>query len=88
VVGIRHGFEHHNLAIERMNILVILGHPRPGSFNYAMVDTVCNITRLKLNHLVPVMSESLGLDSFSIINRRGFGCSSCHFSPNGPMFEH
>jgi hypothetical protein len=45
-------------------------------------------TRLKLNRLVPVMSESLGLSSFSVITRRGFGCYSCHFGPNGPMFGH
>jgi len=45
-------------------------------------------TRLKLDRLVPVMSESLGLSSFSIITRRGFGCYSCHFGPNGPMFGH
>ena len=45
-------------------------------------------TRLKLDRLVPVMSESLGLSSFSIITRRGFGCYSCHFGPNGPRFGH
>jgi len=44
--------------------------------------------RLKLNRLVPVMSESLGLGSLSIITRRGFDCCSCHFGPNGPMFGH
>jgi hypothetical protein len=45
-------------------------------------------TRLKLNRLVPVMSESLGLSSFSVITRRGFGCYSCHFGPTGPVFGH
>jgi len=45
-------------------------------------------TRLKLNRLVPVMSESLGLNSFSVVTRRGFGCYSCHFGPQGPMFRH
>ncbi len=45
-------------------------------------------TRLKLDRLVPVMSEALGLKSFSIITHRGFGCYSCHLGPNGPMFGH
>jgi hypothetical protein len=45
-------------------------------------------TSLKLNRLVPVMSESLGLRKFSIITRRGFGCYSCHLGPDGPMFVH
>jgi hypothetical protein len=45
-------------------------------------------TRLKLNRLVPVMSEALGLKSFSIITRRGFGCYSCHLGSDGPMFGH
>lgn len=45
-------------------------------------------TRLKLNRLVPVMSESLGLKQFSVITRRGFGCYSCHLGPDGPMFGH
>jgi hypothetical protein len=45
-------------------------------------------TRLKLDRLVPVMSEALGLSSFSIVTQRGFGCYSCHFGPNGPMFGH
>ena len=43
-------------------------------------------TRLKLNRLVPIMSESLGLKKFSLITRRGFGCYSCHLGPDGPMF--
>ena len=43
-------------------------------------------TRLKLDRLVPMMSEALGLKSFSIITRTGFGCYSCHLGPNGPMF--
>ncbi|MCG6911239.1 MAG: hypothetical protein LJE94_14095 [Deltaproteobacteria bacterium] len=43
-------------------------------------------TRLKLNRLVPEMSDALGLKSFSIITRRGFGCYSCHLGPTGPMF--
>ena len=43
-------------------------------------------TRLKLNRLVPEMSEALGLKSFSIITRRGFGCYSCHLGPNGALF--
>jgi len=45
-------------------------------------------TRLKLNRLVPTMSEALGLRSFSVITRRGFGCYSCHQGPAGPMFGH
>ncbi len=43
-------------------------------------------TRLKLDRLVPMMSEVLGLKSFSLITRRGFGCYSCHLGPTGPMF--
>jgi len=43
-------------------------------------------TRLKLNQLVPEMSDALGLKSFSIITRKGFGCYSCHLGPNGAMF--
>lgn len=43
-------------------------------------------TRLKLDRLVPVMSEALDLKRFSLITRRGFGCYSCHFGPEGPMF--
>jgi hypothetical protein len=45
-------------------------------------------TELKLNRLVPVMSDALGVKSFNIITRRGFGCYSCHLGPNGPMFGH
>lgn len=44
-------------------------------------------TRLKLNRLVPMMSEALGLKSFSIVTRTGFGCYSCHLGPNGPVFR-
>lgn len=43
-------------------------------------------TRLKLDRLVPLMSEALGLKSFSIVTRTGFGCYSCHLGPNGPRF--
>ncbi len=43
-------------------------------------------TRLKLNRLVPEMAGALGLKSFSIITRSGFGCYSCHLGPDGPMF--
>ena len=43
-------------------------------------------TRLKLDRLVPEMADVLGLKSFSIITRRGFGCYSCHLGPSGPMF--
>ncbi len=43
-------------------------------------------TRLKLDHLVPMMSEALGLKRFSLITRTGFGCYSCHLGPTGPMF--
>jgi hypothetical protein len=43
-------------------------------------------TRLKLDRLVPSMSVALGLKSFSLITRRGFGCYSCHLGPDGPMF--
>jgi hypothetical protein len=45
-----------------------------------------NTTRLKLDRLVPDMAEALGLKSFSLITRRGFGCYSCHLGPDGPMF--
>jgi hypothetical protein len=45
-------------------------------------------TELKLNRLVPVMANSLGVSGFSIITRRGFGCYSCHLGPSGPMFGH
>ena len=43
-------------------------------------------TRLKLDRLVPEMANALGLRSFSIITRSGFGCYSCHLGPSGPMF--
>ena len=43
-------------------------------------------TRLKLDRLVPMMSKALGLKSFSLITRTGFGCYSCHLGPTGPMF--
>jgi hypothetical protein len=43
-------------------------------------------TSLKLNRLVPEMSEALGLKPFSIVSRSGFGCYSCHLGPEGPMF--
>lgn len=45
-----------------------------------------NTTRLKMDELVPIMSETLGVKSFSLITRRGFGCYSCHLGPDGPMF--
>lgn len=43
-------------------------------------------TRLKLERLVPEMAAALGLKSFSIITRRGFGCYSCHWGPDGAVF--
>jgi hypothetical protein len=43
-------------------------------------------TKLKLNRLVPEMADALGLKSFSLITRRGFGCYSCHLGPEGPLF--
>ncbi len=43
-------------------------------------------TRLKLDRLVPMMADSLGLKSFSIVTRTGFGCYSCHLGPDGPLF--
>lgn len=43
-------------------------------------------TDLKLNRLVPLMADALGVSSFSIITRRGFGCYSCHLGPSGPLF--
>lgn len=45
-------------------------------------------TRLKLDRLVPMMSQALGLKTFSIVTREGFGCYSCHLGPDGPMFGH
>jgi hypothetical protein len=35
---------------------------------------------------VPEMAEGLGLKTFSLITRSGFGCYSCHLGPNGPLF--
>lgn len=49
-------------------------------------ETHPGTTRLKLDRLVPMMSEALGLKSFSLITRTGFGCYSCHLGPSGPMF--
>ncbi len=43
-------------------------------------------TRLKLNRLVPEIADALGLKTFSIVTRNGFGCYSCHLGPTGPMF--
>jgi hypothetical protein len=43
-------------------------------------------TRLKLDRLVPEISDALGVKSFSLITRRGFGCYSCHLGPTGPIF--
>lgn len=43
-------------------------------------------TKLKLNRLVPEMADALGVKSFSVITRSGFGCYSCHLGPEGPMF--
>lgn len=43
-------------------------------------------TRLKLNRLVPEISDALGVKPFSILSRRGFGCYSCHLGPDGPLF--
>ena len=43
-------------------------------------------TRLKLDRLVPMMADALGLKSFSLLTRRGFGCYSCHLGPDGPMY--
>jgi hypothetical protein len=43
-------------------------------------------TQLKLDRLVPSVAEALGLKSFSIVTRTGFGCYSCHLGPSGPMF--
>jgi len=41
---------------------------------------------LKLDRLVPEIAAALGLKSFSIITRTGFGCYSCHLGLTGPMF--
>lgn len=35
-----------------MNILVILGHPRPGSFNHALASTVCETSRENGHHVL------------------------------------
>ncbi|KPJ76629.1 MAG: hypothetical protein AMJ54_10965 [Deltaproteobacteria bacterium SG8_13] len=43
-------------------------------------------TRLKLDRLVPEISDALGVKRFSLITRRGFGCYSCHLGPTGPLF--
>ncbi len=43
-------------------------------------------TGLKLDRLVPEMAAVLGKGEFSLITRRGFGCYSCHFGPDGPVF--
>ena len=43
-------------------------------------------TRLKLDRLVPMMAETLGVKPFSIVTQTGFGCYSCHLGPSGPMF--
>ncbi len=43
-------------------------------------------TRLKLDRLVPMVADALGLKSFSLITRKGFGCYSCHLGPDGPMY--
>lgn len=49
-------------------------------------ETYPDTTRLKLNRLVPMMADSLGLKPFSLITRTGFGCYSCHLGPTGSMF--
>ena len=43
-------------------------------------------TRLKLDRLVPMMADTLGLKPFSIVTQTGFGCYSCHLGPSGAMF--
>lgn len=43
-------------------------------------------TKIKLNRLVPEIASALGVKTFSLITRRGFGCYSCHLGPDGPMF--
>lgn len=43
-------------------------------------------TRLKLDRLIPMMTDALGVKPFSLITRRGFGCYSCHLGPSGPMY--
>ncbi len=43
-------------------------------------------TKLKLDRLVPMMANTLGLKPFSIVSQTGFGCYSCHLGPSGAMF--
>jgi len=43
-------------------------------------------TQLKLDVLVPLMSDALGLKRFNVVTRSGFGCYSCHLGPDGPAF--
>ncbi len=43
-------------------------------------------TKLKLDELVPKMADALGVKSFSVFSRTGFGCYSCHLGPDGAMF--
>lgn len=43
-------------------------------------------TQLKLDRLVPEMANALGIKSFNLITRRGFGCYSCHLGPEGSMY--
>ena len=43
-------------------------------------------TRLKLDRLVPMMADTLGVKPFSIVTQTGFGCYSCHLGPSGAMF--
>ena len=43
-------------------------------------------TRLKLDRLVPEVAAALGVKSFSVVTRTGFGCYSCHLGPTGAMF--
>jgi hypothetical protein len=43
-------------------------------------------TRLKLDRLVPLISDGLGVKPFSVVTRSGFGCYSCHLGPSGAMF--
>jgi hypothetical protein len=43
-------------------------------------------TRLKLDRLVPLISDGLGVKPFSVVTRSGFGCYSCHLGPTGAMF--
>jgi hypothetical protein len=42
-------------------------------------------TRLKRERLVPAVAGALGVKTFSIVSRRGFGCYSCHLGPQGPL---